>query len=218
MPAPKVVPITVVVVGKRHNTRFFAPNDKLTYAAKNSKITYPLSSDGNKTLNGNVSPGFIVDSYICDTSKPADPAKGIVQDFFLQSHCALAGTARSAHYVVLRNDMKLSISQIYDLTHAFCYSYARATKGVSYCAPAYYADRLCDRVNRYLRVWSDENDVAVSKWEKNKAELAMSVEEGEKAFKMRIRNEVQKHKGWHHDRERRPGPWMSRLDEVMFWL
>lgn len=35
-------------------------------------------------------------------------------------------------------------------THDFCYTYARATKGVSYCAPAYYADRLCDRGRCYL--------------------------------------------------------------------
>jgi eukaryotic translation initiation factor 2C len=32
-----------------------------------------------------------------------------------------------------------------------CYTYVRATLGVSYSSPAYYADRLCDRGRCYLR-------------------------------------------------------------------
>jgi len=32
-----------------------------------------------------------------------------------------------------------------------CYTYVRSTTGVSYAAPAYYADRLCERGRCYLR-------------------------------------------------------------------
>ncbi|OQO06509.1 hypothetical protein B0A48_08292 [Cryoendolithus antarcticus] len=216
MRAPAKLSITMIVVGKRHNTRFFAPDDKATYPAdEKSKTPPPVSKEGSP-LNGKVSPGFVVETGI--TQPPGQKATFALSDFFLQSHCALAGTARSAHYVVVRNDPNLSLNILQDLSHAFCYSYARATKGVSYCAPAYYADRLCDRVIKYLRTWCDENDGAVSAWEKNDEEIEMSIEDGEKAFKMRIRDEVQNHEGWHHDRKGRPGPWMSRLDEVMFWL
>ena len=36
-------------------------------------------------------------------------------------------------------------------THELCYTYIRATLGVSYASPAYYADRLCDRGRAYIR-------------------------------------------------------------------
>ena len=36
-------------------------------------------------------------------------------------------------------------------THELCYSYVRATVGVSYASPAYYADKLCERDRIYLR-------------------------------------------------------------------
>lgn len=74
-------------------------------------------------------------------------------DFYLQSHNAIKGTARSAHYVVVQNGMGLAVEQLQNITHSFCYSYAKATKGVSYCAPAFYADRLCDCGRAYLRHW-----------------------------------------------------------------
>jgi hypothetical protein len=34
---------------------------------------------------------------------------------------------------------------------AFCYAFSRATTGVSYCAPAYAADKLCTRAEHYLK-------------------------------------------------------------------
>ena len=45
----------------------------------------------------------------------------------------------------------MSASDIIRLTHKICYSYVRATKGVPYAPPAYYADRLCERGRAYLR-------------------------------------------------------------------
>jgi eukaryotic translation initiation factor 2C len=36
-------------------------------------------------------------------------------------------------------------------TFNLCHTYVRATMGVSYAAPAYYADRLCERARCYLR-------------------------------------------------------------------
>jgi hypothetical protein len=32
-----------------------------------------------------------------------------------------------------------------ELTHSMCYAYGRATKAVSICPPAYYADLICTR-------------------------------------------------------------------------
>ena len=89
-------------------------------------------------------PGLVVDQVITHPFST---------DFYQQSHHALRGTVRSAHYFALRNNMRLGVSQLQSVTHTFCYTYAKATKGVSYCAPAYYADRLCDRGRAYLRHW-----------------------------------------------------------------
>jgi len=37
-----------------------------------------------------------------------------------------------------------------DLTHSMCYLFGRATKAVSICPPAYYADIICERARCYL--------------------------------------------------------------------
>lgn len=36
-------------------------------------------------------------------------------------------------------------------THKLSYSYCRATMGVSYASPTYYADRLCERAALYVK-------------------------------------------------------------------
>ena len=74
-------------------------------------------------------------------------------DFYLQSHHALRGTARPAHYVVILNEIfkesdVVSSSQnvadlIQDITHNKCYVFGRATKVFSYSTPVYYADIAC---------------------------------------------------------------------------
>ncbi|KAG9194153.1 hypothetical protein G6011_04188 [Alternaria panax] len=118
--------ITAVIVNKRHNTRFF-PRKK-----------------GDEMSNGNCKPGLLVDSAITSP---------YYTDFYLQSHNGIKGTARSAHYTVIRNDMVMTTTELEDLTHKLNHTYVRATLGVSYAAPAYYADRLCERARCYLREW-----------------------------------------------------------------
>ena len=89
-------------------------------------------------------------------------------DFFLQAHKALQGTvsgvqhshdskilliwskARPAHYVIVHDEIKLGANQLEQVTHALCYLFGRATKAVSICPPAYYADLLCERGRCYL--------------------------------------------------------------------
>lgn len=95
-------------------------------------------------------PGLLVDQVIT-CPKPFN--------FFLQSHAAFKGTARSAHYHVLLDEMGFGSDNddLANVTHNLCYCYPRATKGVSYVAPAYIADRLCDRGNHYLRLWSPDS-------------------------------------------------------------
>jgi len=55
-----------------------------------------------------------------------------------------------AHYVVIKDDSKLGADQLQSLTHFLCYAFAHATRSVSICPPAYYADLLCERGRAYL--------------------------------------------------------------------
>jgi eukaryotic translation initiation factor 2C len=55
--------------------------------------------------NGNCPPGTLVDTAITSP---------YYQDFYLQSHNAIKGTAHPAHYFVLVNEMGLSETNIQD--------------------------------------------------------------------------------------------------------
>ncbi|KAF2853105.1 Piwi-domain-containing protein [Plenodomus tracheiphilus IPT5] len=116
--------ISIVMVGKRHHTRF-----------------YPTKEEDTDGRTGNPKPGTIVDRGVTGEK---------LFDFFLLAHQGLQGTSKPAHYVVLRDDIKLGADQLQSLTHSLCYTFARATRSVSICPPAYYADLLCERGRSYL--------------------------------------------------------------------
>ncbi|KAI1655200.1 Piwi-domain-containing protein [Daldinia decipiens] len=117
--------ITIVVVGKRHHTRF--------YAGKN---------------RDNPSPGTVVDRGITEA---------LNWDFFLQSHKAIRGTARPAHYFVVHDEIfgdkfkeGNAANALEIFTHSLCYIFGRSTGPVSICTPAYYADIACNRARCYV--------------------------------------------------------------------
>ncbi|POR35180.1 Protein argonaute 18, partial [Tolypocladium paradoxum] len=127
-PAAPQPRLTIVVSVKRHQTRFF-----------------PTSAD-DMSASGNVRNGTVVD-------------RGVTQarywDFFLTAHHALKGTARPAHYTVLLDEIfrakfkAAAANELERLTHELCYLYGRATKAVSICPPAYYADIVCERARAH---------------------------------------------------------------------
>ncbi|KAJ5698606.1 hypothetical protein N7462_000611 [Penicillium macrosclerotiorum] len=126
--------LAIIVVGKRHNTRF-----------------YPTSED---TADRSMNPvaGTVVDRGISEARH---------WDFYLQAHAALQGTARPAHYFTVWDEIFAPLhpgttpgagaaDKLQDLTHKMCYLFGRATKAVSVCPPAYYADLVCTRARCYL--------------------------------------------------------------------
>jgi eukaryotic translation initiation factor 2C len=117
--------ISIVIVGKRHHTRF-----------------YPTKEEDTDGKTGNPQPGTIVDRGVTGEK---------LFDFFLLAHQGLQGTSKPAHYVVIKDDIKLGADQLQSLTHYLCYTFARATRSVSICPPAYYADLLCERGRSYLQ-------------------------------------------------------------------
>jgi len=134
--------ITIVVSVKRHQTRFF-PTDPQ-----------------HMTKSRNVATGTVVDRGVTQAK---------IWDFFLVAHAALQGTARPAHYTVLLDEVfRSTLGQgtaaangIQELTHEMCYMFGRATKAVSICPPAYYADIVCTRQRAYMPdLFSDTSDTA----------------------------------------------------------
>ena len=111
---------------------------------------YPTTEqDSNRE---NPIPGTVVDRGV---SEPRD------WDFFLQAHSALQGTARPAHYFTVWDEIFYprypansggpgAADVLQDLTHKMCYIFGRATKAVSVCPPAYYADLVCTRARCFL--------------------------------------------------------------------
>lgn len=132
--------ISIIVSVKRHQTRF-----------------YPSRME-DKSDSGNVKTGTVVD-------------RGITQvrywDFYLTAHNALQGTARPAHYTVLLDEIfrarykDKAANELERLTHEICYLFGRATKAVSICPPAYYADLVCERARAHRPEFNIEDDDSV---------------------------------------------------------
>ncbi|KAH8668088.1 QDE2 protein [Tricladium varicosporioides] len=133
--------ITIVVCGKRHHTRFFP------------------TTEGEADRSSNCNPGTIVDRGVTEVRN---------WDFFVQSHACLQGTARPGHYYVVLDEIfrgrspkpphQNAADALEELTHNMCHLFGRATKAVSLCPPAYYADLLCTRLRCYLSDYFDPND------------------------------------------------------------
>lgn len=125
--------ISIIIVGKRHHTRF-----------------YPTKKE---EADGSMNPqnGTVVDRGVTEARN---------WDFFLQAHTARQGTARPAHYFTVYDEIfhakqpkapfENTADVLEDLTHNMCYLFGRATKAVSICPPAYYADLVCERARCYL--------------------------------------------------------------------
>ncbi|PVI04669.1 Piwi-domain-containing protein [Periconia macrospinosa] len=208
--------ITAVVVGKRHHTRFYMENPK----------------DAAKFDRDNTPAGTFVDRLVTSP---------YYQDFFLQSHIGIKGTAKPAHYFVVENEIPgMSIERLRDLTHGLCFSYVRATTGVSYAAPAYYADHLCERARLYVRKYfiGDDQDFRkdldnkkkelVEKYRKARenSKDKKNLEDKKRADTKAINNDLNKIVS---DQVKRDfykyngnsgngNPWDPRIEKTMFWM
>lgn len=125
----KLVRITLVVAIKRHTTRFFPTDSK---------------------ANENIPPGTVVDNGVTQPK---------YWEFFMAAHFAIQGTAKPTRYVVVLDDIFLkdyrhqspnSAELLENFTHDMSYLFGRATRAVSVCTPAYYADILCTRARAYM--------------------------------------------------------------------
>ena len=119
--APK---LTYIVCTKRHNTRFFAVNDR-----------------DNEGRSGNLPAGTVVDK---------DVVHPFAFEFYLQSQAGLVGTARPSKNVVLMDENGFSSDDMQQLAYSLTYGYSRATRSVSTAPLAYYSDVLCAKARLLL--------------------------------------------------------------------
>lgn len=131
--------ITLVVSVKRHSTRFYPSDPK----------------DMINVKSRNIRNGTVVDRGATDLH---------YWEFFLTAQAAIKGTARPARYVVLHDEIfrtggngSRAADMLQEYTHKLCYVFGRATKAVSLCTPAYYADILCTRAQAYASVLRDDD-------------------------------------------------------------
>ncbi|XP_067123336.1 protein argonaute-2-like [Centruroides vittatus] len=123
-------PITFIIVGKRHHTRF-APLDRRDGVGKHA----------------NIPPGTTVDT---------DIVHPIEFDFFMCSHTGIQGTSRPAHYTVLWDDNEFSADELQTLTYYLCHTYVRCTRSISIPCPVMYAHLAAYRAKQYLIAKTEE--------------------------------------------------------------
>jgi hypothetical protein len=116
----------------------------------------------------NTLPGTIVDRHITGYGEGAF-------DFYLQPHKALQGTARPAHYVVIKDENKISAADLEKTTLTMCYGFHRATKAVSLCPPAYCADKAAERFRAFLYRDMNDDTASVSSFDSNSADWKRGV-------------------------------------------
>ncbi|KAM3443719.1 hypothetical protein NHJ13734_001721 [Beauveria thailandica] len=131
--------LTIIVSVKRHQTRFYPAHEQ------------------HMTRSANIENGTVVD-------------RGVTQarywDFYLTAHDVFKGTARPAHYTVLLDEVfrpeygLQAANELQKLTHELCYLFGRATKAVSICPPAYYADIVCERARAHRPEYAVPDDAA----------------------------------------------------------
>ncbi|OUC46495.1 piwi domain protein, partial [Trichinella nativa] len=123
--------LTVIVVTKRHNTKFF----KTDISART-----PVQQQ-------NIPPGTVVDTAIVSP---------FLYDFYLCGHQGLLGTSRLSHYIVLLDDNKFDADSIQMLTFALCFTYQKCSRSVSLPSPVYHAHHVATR-GKELREKGDKN-------------------------------------------------------------
>ncbi|KAH7322861.1 Piwi domain-containing protein [Stachybotrys elegans] len=133
---------TVIIATKRHHIRFF-----------------PAKGD----RNGNPLPGTLVEREVTHP---------FMNDFYLNSHVAIQGTARPVHYHVLLDEMGLSVNELQKMIYHQCYSYARSTTPVSLHPAVYYAHLASNRCRAHETVASSDGYVGAKAHEITRDRIA----------------------------------------------
>ncbi|CAG8983838.1 hypothetical protein HYALB_00005476 [Hymenoscyphus albidus] len=190
---PKVIMFVVV---KRHHASFF--NTWLP----NPDTTQPLSEADQKEEKKNLPAGTLIDTKVVAPFR---------KEFYLQSHQSDEGTARSACYILIEDESWLTMEQLQEATHHFCYTGTRATKCPSTCVAARYADLLCDRLRHYLRpALTNSYRPSITSNDKSGDLDPADFANDENIWA------IEKSSG--QERDKSKNPWHERMDGIMFYI
>jgi eukaryotic translation initiation factor 2C len=131
------VKVSIIICQKGHHTR----------------ATYPERLNDGSTQNINLCPGVVMDA----NGGASSIASSVYNEFYLNSHVAIQGTAKCCKYALIYDEIGMKMSEIELLTYWTTYLYCRANKSVSYAAPAYYAHWASKR-GAYLSAAGATND------------------------------------------------------------
>ena len=124
----------------------------------------------------NICPGVCVDSSSVHGQRTDENGlnmSGITSaefnEFYLNSHVAIQGTAKAAKYTLIYDEIGMKISELELLTYWISYMYSRCNRSVSIATPSYYAHWAAKRARHLLNAGASENElVVISKvWAEN---------------------------------------------------
>uniref|UniRef100_A0A7E4UUJ2 Piwi domain-containing protein n=1 Tax=Panagrellus redivivus TaxID=6233 RepID=A0A7E4UUJ2_PANRE len=125
------IPLTVIVPSKVHSVRFF-----------NSTI-----NPQDKAMDQNICPGVVIDSAVTHSA---------FCEFYLNSHRAIQGTAKTPKYSIIYNDDEDATLDMFERwTNALCYDFQIVNSPTSLPAPAYIANRYAERGRMLLNCYED---------------------------------------------------------------
>jgi eukaryotic translation initiation factor 2C len=136
------VKITVIICQKGHHTR-------LVYEEPDA------SASGGSSTFVNPAPGLVVDA----SDHESTIVSARYNEFYLNSHAAIQGTAKPCRYSLIYDSVGLKMSEIELLSYWTCYLYARCNKSVSYATPAYYAHLAARRAKDYTSIGATRQDL-----------------------------------------------------------
>lgn len=132
------VKVAVIICQKGHHTR-------IVYEEK--------TSEGTSFINP--CPGLLLDA----TGGNKSVTNSRINEFYLNSHVAIQGTAKPCKYALIYDEIGFKLSEIELLTYWTTYLYARCNKSVSYATPAYYAHWASKRAKDLLAAGASSEDL-----------------------------------------------------------
>lgn len=129
--------ISIIICQKRHKARFVFENAPGRYQ--------------------NCCPGVVIDASVGPNG--VSVASGTVNEFYLNSHVAIQGTAKTCKYTLIYDEIGFKISELEIMTYWMCYLYARCNRSVSLATPAYYAHWASKRAKCLFAAGARDTDL-----------------------------------------------------------
>jgi len=145
--------LTLIVASRLQSVRFF--KDKIDPNAKPPEQNVPV--------------GLVVDSTVVHPE---------FCEFFLNSHRALQGTARTPRYLVALDENNYQLDKLEEMTYQLCYGHQIVNMPTSLPSPVYIANRYAERGRKMFNSRMKEDKRGIDDFEAMTTELCYHKKEG----------------------------------------